>query len=143
MGQVKFFWILILRLKNSAVPVGQGGGRAVSPARAAINGNVLVSGERKEVPAVDVSPEPIFRNFLDIEVVLRPRAGDDVGLVGLDDLAGLFLGQKGRLFLDAGFGFVPLVVGPGVPGHGPRAHGLDGAVVLAPDDSEPALLAFG
>lgn len=118
----------------------------MSPAAAAVGGDVLVPAPGHVVHAGDVSPVPFGWQSRDVQVLVGSWAshvllsaefgGGSVAGVPLDvddvSLLAVLLGE---------LGVVPLVAGPGVPGHSPAAGRLDTEVVDTSDESEVALLA--
>mmetsp|Transcript_12625 Transcript_12625/g.21241 ORF Transcript_12625/g.21241 Transcript_12625/m.21241 type:complete len:592 (+) Transcript_12625:45-1820(+) len=136
--------------------VGEGGGGALGPAGAAVDGDVLVLVPGEEVGSVDVSPVNVLGDLLggellpgvDLEGLLAvleeglldsaAGLGEEEVLLELDVAVGSLV--PGVVLLLVG-GDVLLVLGPGVLGGGPGAVGLNGDVVDSSDHSDEAVLA--
>lgn len=124
-------------------PVSDGAGGSVSPARAAVDGDVLVAAPRKIVSSADVAPEPGLGKGLHIKVLVRPGGGHVllVFFVRFPSAGALFLGEEllGHGVSRVGLGLISEILGPSVSGGSPRASGLNTKVVLSSDQPEVTL----
>jgi len=130
--------------------VSQRRGSTLSPARSAVNGDMLVLGPGEVVDTIGVSPIPGLGEVTSLDVA----PGESFGLSGvLSELVSefvvdlhasrrvlLFRSSEESFRLGLLGGVVLVTVGPGVSGNTPVAVSFDGKVVDTSDDSEETVL---